>query len=175
MIDFTVLTVRQQHTDSFRSRHVAEHFLSVFCATSVTPGVVLLATCRSQTAIHALLTSTHVFSGVVQLKPPNKDARRDVCTCLPAPHAYLSNINTTHQILAGIVQSKVADSGLQVQSKHPLNYVSLATQTEGYLATDLRDLVSRAVHQATIRAAKTHLPVRTAPYKLLVIFDLIDS
>jgi peroxin-1 len=35
-----------------------------------------------------------------------------------------------------------------------LNYVSLATQTEGYLATDLHDLVSRAVHQATIRAAK---------------------
>jgi peroxin-1 len=39
--------------------------------------------------------------------------------------------------------------------------VALATQTEGYSATDLRDLVGRAVHQAAIRSLEKHqdLPV----------------
>lgn len=36
----------------------------------------------------------------------------------------------------------------------PLNITALATQTEGYSATDLQDLVARAMHQAAIRSAK---------------------
>lgn len=38
----------------------------------------------------------------------------------------------------------------------PLNYVYLSTQTEGYLPTDLIDLVSRAMHEAAIRSAKNN-------------------
>ena len=45
----------------------------------------------------------------------------------------------------------MAASDLSLDPTQPLNYVALATQTEGYSATDLRDLVSRAVHQAAIR------------------------
>lgn len=45
----------------------------------------------------------------------------------------------------------MAMSDLSQDPTQPLNYVSLATQTEGYSATDLRDLVGRAVHQAAIR------------------------
>jgi hypothetical protein len=40
-----------------------------------------------------------------------------------------------------------------IHGGHPLNYISLATQTEGYSATDLQDLVKRALHVAMIRAA----------------------
>jgi len=54
----------------------------------------------------------------------------------------------------------VQQSGLQTNHKQSLNYVSIATNTEGYLATDLHDLVSRAIHQATIRAAKEKSEVR---------------
>ena len=36
----------------------------------------------------------------------------------------------------------------------PLNFAALATQTEGYSATDLQDLAARAVHQAAIRSTK---------------------
>lgn len=36
----------------------------------------------------------------------------------------------------------------------PLNFTALATQTEGYSATDLQDLVARAMHQAAIRSAE---------------------
>ena len=51
-----------------------------------------------------------------------------------------------------------------MEPEQPMNYVSLATETEGYLATDLHDLVSRAVHQAMIRAAKAQAGVRAKKY-----------
>lgn len=35
----------------------------------------------------------------------------------------------------------------------PLNYTALATQTEGYSVTDLKDFVARAVHRAAIRSS----------------------
>ena len=72
-----------QHTDSFRSRHIAELFLAIFgsSARAAAPnarGVVLLATAESQAALHPALNAAHVFREVVALKPPGKDARRDV-------------------------------------------------------------------------------------------------
>ena len=53
----------------------------------------------------------------------------------------------------------------------PLNYTALATQTEGYSVTDLKDLVARAVHRAAIRSSQLlddsqqvrHYDVRTSP------------
>jgi len=43
---------------------------------------------------------------------------------------------------------------IQQDARSPLNYTALATQTEGYSATDLQDFVARAVHQAAIRSVK---------------------
>ena len=45
-------------------------------------------------------------------------------------------------------------SDLVVDPEHPLNYTALATQTEGYFANDLKDLVARAVHRAAVRLAE---------------------
>ncbi len=42
-----------------------------------------------------------------------------------------------------------------------LNFTFIATQTEGYSATDLQDLVARATHQAAIRVATSDEPVRS--------------
>lgn len=36
----------------------------------------------------------------------------------------------------------------------PLNFTALATVTDGYSATDLRDLVGRAIHEAALRCSK---------------------
>lgn len=120
---------------------------------------MFMATCQSQTALHPLLLSAHMFSTVVPLKPPNKDARRDV-RIWPGCTYQDIKANFALQIIGAIVGSNLNSSSLQEDSEQPLNYVSLATQTEGYLATDLQDLVSRAVHQATIRSAKEHSEVR---------------
>lgn len=59
------------------------------------------------------------------------------------------------QILAKIVQERLEIArDIHQDSESPLNYTALATMTEGYSATDLQDLVARAVHQVAIRSSK---------------------
>ena len=104
-------------------------------------GIVLLATAESQAALHPLLSATHLFKHVVHLKPPDKNVRK--------------------RILAQIVQRRLESSGnLEVDVEKPLNFVALATETEGYSATDLQDLVARAVHQAAIRSSNDSITAR---------------
>ncbi|KAI8995209.1 AAA-domain-containing protein [Trametes punicea] len=128
-----------EHADSFHMRHVTELFLAIYgsSARSAAPnarGVVLLAAAESSAALHPLLNSSHIFKEVVQLKPPSKDARKEI----------LAHIVNEHMVLSDIVQDPNA----------PLNYTALATQTEGYSVTDLKDLVARAVHRAAIRSSQ---------------------
>lgn len=56
------------------------------------------------------------------------------------------------QILATFVDDRLDSS--DIIRDDALNFTSLATQTEGYAAMDLEDLVARAVHQAAIRASR---------------------
>ncbi|KAI0262607.1 AAA-domain-containing protein [Gloeopeniophorella convolvens] len=133
-----LLGVELEHADSFRTRHLTETFLSIFAAGAAhalapdLSGIVLLATAESQAALHPLLSATHAFKQTVHLTPPDKAARR--------------------QILAQVVQRRLAGAeSLAVDVARPLNFVALATETEGYSATDLQDLVARAVHQAAVR------------------------
>ncbi|KAF8706842.1 AAA protein, partial [Rhizoctonia solani] len=127
-----VVSAEVEHADSSRARHLAEQFLDVF-AESPAPGVALLATCQGPAALHPLLTTSHVFSHKVQLRAPDKAARRD--------------------IISRIVNRRLATSDLSSDPAKPLNFVALATDTEGYSATDLQDLVGRAVHAAAVRTA----------------------
>ena len=43
--------------------------------------------------------------------------------------------------------------GIDVSPEGGVNFALLATMTEGYLATDLQDLVARAVHEAAMRTS----------------------
>lgn len=77
------LTYPSQHVDSFRTRHITELFLALYAssARSAAPnarGVLLLATASSQAALHPLLSTAHVFEEVVNVRPPDKDARKHV-------------------------------------------------------------------------------------------------
>ncbi|GAW05575.1 AAA-domain-containing protein [Lentinula edodes] len=102
-------------------------------------GIILLATAPSSAALHPLIGTAHVFEEVVNVTPPNKDARRD--------------------ILAKIIHDRlVAANDLAQSSEAPINFTYLATQTEGYSATDLQDLASRTVHQVTMRLASENKP-----------------
>lgn len=108
-----------------------------------------MATAQSQAAIHPLLKTLHVFDETVNVLPPNKDARRDV-----SPSYLQSTITDLKcaQILATFVDDRLDSS--DIIRDDGLNFTSLATQTEGYAAMDLEDLVARAVHQAAIRASQ---------------------
>ncbi|KAI0701334.1 AAA-domain-containing protein [Cytidiella melzeri] len=134
-----LMGTEQEHADSFRSRHVTELFLELFgsAARFAAPnarGIVMMACAESSATIHPRLNAAHIFTEVVHLKPPNKDARRD--------------------ILSHITQHHVNSSELRHDTEHPINFTAIATQTEGYSATDLKDLVARAVHRAAIRVAE---------------------
>ena len=129
-----------QHADSFRTRHITEIFLSIFSSASAhdlapdLSGIILIATAESQSALHPLLSASHLFKQTMHLKPPDKNARK--------------------QILVQVVQWRLeAARNLGIDAERPLNFVALATETEGYSATDLQDLVARAVHQAVIRSS----------------------
>ncbi|KAI1787498.1 AAA-domain-containing protein [Ganoderma leucocontextum] len=131
-----------EHADSFHTRHITELFLGLYGSSSRSTapnasGVVLLAAAESQASLHPLLNSSHLFQEVVNLKPPSKDARKEV----------LAHLVKEHMDTSDITQDPTA----------PLNYTALATQTEGYSVTDLKDLVARAVHRAAIRSSELQL------------------
>ncbi|OCH84801.1 AAA-domain-containing protein [Obba rivulosa] len=137
-----IMGTELEHADSFRARHLAELFLAIYgsATRSAAPnanGVVLLASAESQAALHPLLNSSHLFQEVVNLKPPGKDARRD--------------------IIAQLVRGHIDASDITEDPGSPLNFAALATQTEGYSVTDLKDFVTRAVHRAAMRAAQIRL------------------
>jgi peroxin-1 len=52
-----------------------------------------------------------------------------------------------------------AAQDIRQDPESPLNYTALATQTEGYSAMDLKDLIGRAVHQVAMRATNGVEPV----------------
>lgn len=134
-----LLSAETEHADSFRTRHLTSIFLNIFSASARTSslnarGIVLLATASSTAALHSYISTAHLFKEIVNVHPPNKDARRD--------------------ILARIVQDRLEiATDMQQSPDSPLNFAALATQTEGYSAVDLQDLVARAVHQVAIRSA----------------------
>ncbi|KAK7057474.1 putative peroxisomal biogenesis AAA ATPase pex1 [Favolaschia claudopus] len=139
-----LIGVEVEHADSFRTRHITEIFLSLYSssARSAAPnsrGVVLFATAASTAALHPLISRAHVFEEVVSVKAPDKNARKE--------------------ILARIVHERMGVAReMQIDPDAPLNYAQIATQTEGYSATDLQDLVARAVHQVAVRSADGSKP-----------------
>ena len=136
-----IIPAEMEHVDSQRSRQLAEAFVARVRDCVKNFNVFVVATAQGSTSIHSLLNSSHLWLDNLQLKPPGKEGRRE--------------------ILAHLVQKKVNNAkkgrgdanGEAVASD--LNFVTLATQTEGYLPADLRDLVERATHQAAIRAASS--------------------
>lgn len=139
-----LLKAEEEHTDSFRTRQLVELFVYLYSssARSASPnsrGVILITTAPSASALHPLLNSKHIFSEIVHVKAPNKDARRD--------------------ILSQIVKDRLElAEDMREDPAAPLNYTYIATQTEGYSATDLQDLVARAVHQSAIKVAMEEKP-----------------
>ena len=56
--------------------------------------------------------------------------------------------------MSQLVRERMETSSIGEDSTRPVNFTALATQTEGYSVTDLKDLVARAVHQAAIRPSE---------------------
>lgn len=146
-----IIPAELEHVDSQRSRQLAEAFVARVRDCVKNFGVFVVATAQSNTSIHSLLNSSHLWLDNLQLKPPGKEGRRDILAHLV--RRKISNAKgATGKKENGDIEMPVADAG-KVRTDSDLNFVTLATQTEGYLPADLKDLVERATHQAAIRAA----------------------
>ncbi|KAG2125764.1 P-loop containing nucleoside triphosphate hydrolase protein [Suillus clintonianus] len=136
-----VCAAEVEHADSFRQRHITELFLMHFSsnerlAPSNFRGIVLLATAESQTSVHSLLHTLHVFKDVASIPPPGREARKE--------------------ILASLVSRRLSMAkkplSFVVDESDPPEYTRLAVGTEGYSPVDLRDLVKRTIQVAVGRA-----------------------
>ncbi|TFY68057.1 hypothetical protein EVG20_g3702 [Dentipellis fragilis] len=134
-----LLPVEAEHADSFRTRLLTELFVSMFSAQAHdlapdTSGVVIIGTAESQSSLHPLLGTMHVFKETVKLKAPDRTARKEI-------------------LVDAVKRHMLAASNMVIDPAAPLNYTSLASETDGYFAMDLHDLVDRAVHEAAARLA----------------------
>ncbi|KAG2343853.1 AAA-domain-containing protein [Suillus weaverae] len=136
-----VCAAEVEHADSFRQRHITELFIMQYSsnarlAPSNFRGIVLLATAESQTSVHSLLHTLHIFKDIASIPPPGRGARKE--------------------ILASLVSRRLSMAkeplSFVVDESDPPEYTRLAVATEGYSPVDLRDLVTRTIQVAVGRA-----------------------
>ncbi|KAI8084697.1 P-loop containing nucleoside triphosphate hydrolase protein [Halteromyces radiatus] len=119
-----------EHADSTRSRHIAELFTQVILTMTKRHSIMVIATSQQQ-SIHPSLITNHVFSELRHLNPPSRDERKQIM----------------HSIMA-------QGSSVLTKSLPNIDLVSVASETEGYLAADLKALIERAVHEGAVRSIK---------------------
>ncbi|KAI8379654.1 P-loop containing nucleoside triphosphate hydrolase protein [Radiomyces spectabilis] len=123
-----------EHADSTRSRHLAELFFRLASTMTKRHSIAIIATSQQQQSVHPSLVTNHVFSELKHLNPPNRDERKE------------------------ILRSIMADGPeILTKSLPRIDLVSVASETEGYLAADLKALVERAVHEGAVRSIKKDL------------------
>ncbi|KAK4686120.1 peroxin-1, partial [Tremellales sp. Uapishka_1] len=127
-----VLTMLQL-TPSANPAILADQFCRLF-SSGLPQNVIVLATATSMTNLHPLLSAKHVFGETVKIHVPTKEVRID--------------------ILESLVEDVQTAPVLKLNGAAPrvdLDFITLASMTEGYSASDLNDLVSGAKQQAVIR------------------------
>jgi len=132
----------QEHVDSPRSGQIAESMMQKIKEVTQEHAIFIIATAQSVNSLNKVCSSSHVFGETVELKAPDKDARRDILQHLVAQRNFLT-------------------------PEEDFNPVMIAAQSEGYLPADLRDLVERAVHQSAIRSATSTDPSSTRLLKMV--------
>lgn len=123
-----------EHADSFRSKQLAEIFMQIVKNMTNRHPIVVVATSQQQQSVHPSLVNNHIFNQLYHLNPPGRDERKQIV------HAIMSR---GHERLS----KSIVD----------LDLVSIATETEGYLAADLKALIERAVHEGAVRSIRQRI------------------
>ncbi|OAA77832.1 ATPase, AAA-type, core [Akanthomyces lecanii RCEF 1005] len=168
-----VETELQVGNDNGRSRQVSEAIRSIvrqYCTRD--SNIVLLATAEGKDSLNNVVVSGHVVREIVELKAPDKEARRRVMETIAKQNAVSiddaddfnnsrpttadgSNIEENGDWLHGADQPAAAvtnsvNSGFILDSD--LDFLDIAGQTDGYMPGDLTVVISRARNEAIIRA-----------------------
>ncbi|RCI02644.1 Peroxisome biosynthesis protein pex1 [Rhizopus stolonifer] len=135
-----------EHADSTRSRHLAELFVQTARIACQRHSIMLIATSQQQQSIHPALITHHIFSELKHLQPPNRDERKQ------------------------IIQTIMSHGPSVLSSSLPsIDLVMVASETEGFLATDLKALIERTVHEGAIRSIKDNNREETEKKELKLI------
>ncbi|KAI8968604.1 P-loop containing nucleoside triphosphate hydrolase protein [Mycotypha africana] len=126
-----------EHADSTRSRHLAELFVRMTKSVCFEKkhSIMFIATAQQQQSIHTALITHHIFSQFIHLQPPNREERK--------------------QIMEAMMTANT--SGILSRSLPGIDLVSVASETEGFLAADLKALIERTVHEGAIRQIRKKL------------------
>ncbi|KAJ3333974.1 Peroxisome biosynthesis protein pex1 [Blyttiomyces sp. JEL0837] len=112
--------------DGTRSRQISEaiiEFIEKYCIRR--QDIAVIATAVDKEAVHKRLISSHTFDDFVHIATPNRPQRKE--------------------ILASICKS-------YPQVTCDIDFSSTASATEGYLPSDLKTLVTRAIHVCAMRS-----------------------
>ena len=173
-----VETELQVGNDNGRSRQISETICSIvrqYCGWD--SGVVLLTTAQGKDALNNVIIGGHVVREIVELKAPDKEARRRVLEAVVRTHTVSpeacrsaasdgSRPPTSDGIPDGEDGGAWMDGGSQPSRSNSiskpknegflldpeLDFLDLAGETDGYMPGDLILLVSRARNEALIRA-----------------------
>ncbi|CAM1506577.1 Fc.00g062180.m01.CDS01 [Cosmosporella sp. VM-42] len=191
-----VETELQVGNDNGRSRQISETICSVirqYCTRD--SGVVLLATAEGKDSVNNVVVSGHVVREIIELKAPDKEARRRVMESLvnkdaiPAediPSQYSetdSRPQTSNGSTGGDDSGAWMDGASQTSRESPssksngfmldsdLDFLDIAGSTDGYMPGDITVLVSRARNEAIIRAISESSNETAAIHLSRVDFD----
>jgi peroxin-1 len=168
-------TELQVGNENGRSRQISEAICAIvrqYCGKE--SNVVLLATCQGKDSLHDVVVGGHVVRDIVELKAPDKEARRKMMEAITMQNgivpgdidpAYMNGSRPTtangsvaeynDDWMDGASQSSSRGKSPQTSGfliDPGLDFLDIAGQTDGYMPGDLRLLISRARNEALIRS-----------------------
>ncbi|KAI7871794.1 P-loop containing nucleoside triphosphate hydrolase protein [Spinellus fusiger] len=117
-----------EHADSTRSRHLAELLASMTRTMTQRHSIMAIATSQQQQSLHPTFINNHIFTKLQHVNPPTRNERKEIM------HTIMSH-----------------GSEVLSQSLPHIDLVAVASDTEGYLAADLKALIERTVHESALR------------------------
>ncbi|KAG9243916.1 P-loop containing nucleoside triphosphate hydrolase protein [Calycina marina] len=168
-----------EQSENGRSRQISEGLCAVvrqYCDRD--SGVVILATAQAKESLHNVIVGGHVVREIVNLKAPNKEARRRITQLVVKQNASEttavgsqtsgsrpSTADTSASEgdedgwmaggRSGPSRSASAAKGDTFSISEDLDFLDLAGETDGYMPGDLVLLVGRARSEALIRSVST--------------------
>lgn len=175
-------TELQVGNENGRSRQISEAIASIvkqYCGRD--SPVVLLATCQGKDSLHNVLVGGHIVREIVDLKAPDKEARRRIMEAITRQNSVAAEEQRPFQYDSDRSRPTTADgsstaadgdawmdAATESKSKPPgtagfivdpdLDFLDLAGETDGYMPGDIKSLTARARNEALVRSLSDLTP-----------------
>ncbi|KAB5551281.1 P-loop containing nucleoside triphosphate hydrolase protein [Coniochaeta sp. 2T2.1] len=172
-------TELQVGNENGRSRQISEAIASIvkqYCGKD--SPVVLLATCQGKDSLHNVLVGGHIVREIVDLKAPDKEARRRIMEAITRQNAVSADDRRSFHYdsedrsrpttadgsstaadhdsdawMDGTIETKTKPPGTAGFIVDPdLDFLDLAGETDGYMPGDIKSLTARARNEALVRS-----------------------